>query len=238
MSEPQPIKYLCGCVNVIDPWWGVQRSVTKCEGHKAHAGKSGLAYYAEMGAIDGNGYPQHTRYARELLTGLAEAGHALIFDHSPKIGPALEIGAGLGMYCPLLLTLGYPYMAIEPAADAALWIESVFGVTVQRCNWEQYALVNNNGRKGWGLIVAAHVIEHLVDAPEGIRKMFDALVAGGRLVIVIPDDEDPLNPDHLWFFTAAHLENVLTRIGFKDIKTSVKKIVSHESFIYCTAVKP
>ena len=87
-------------------------------------------------------------------------------------------------------------------------------------------------------IFCAHAFEHMQDSPGMMAKAFSQLKPGGRLVLIVPNDEDKCNPDHLWFWRSEDLHRVLSRIGFTDIKTVEKRRVPHEMFIYASAVKP
>lgn len=223
--------YECGCSNRPDAASGVMRNVSKCESHKRHAGRGGLAYYTELGCIV-NGIPQHQKYGTELDEGLRAANASAMIQRCSG-GVALEIGGGLGMYAPWLMHRGYVYYGCEPDAEAANWTRSTFDVPVENCTFEKYP-----ADFAWvDLIVAAHVLEHIPDAPAALVKMNKLLPVGGRVIIIVPDDEDPVNPDHLWFFTPATLAGLLKASGFAESRMGVIRRVKQESFIYATAVK-
>lgn len=222
----------CGCVNEIDPEWGIEKSKSKCDYHRSKGGKTGLEHYRDMCAIDSRGIPQHKRYGEELHFALDELGEIDVCQDTFGTVFALEVGAGLGMYAPYLMQRGFRYEAIEPDKEAASWIENNFDVLVFRGYLEDFQAAFK-----YGLIIAAHVFEHLKDAPAGIKKCFDMLSSGGRLILIVPNNDDPVNPDHLWMFTESTLASTLSRIGFKDIRMVSKQVVKHEKFIYCTAVK-
>jgi SAM-dependent methyltransferase len=226
----EPITYPCGCVNKPDEDWGILRSVSKCDFHRSSAGKHGHLYYRMIGVI-GEDFPRFTKIAGELTQGLHAAG--IEFTELPANNPALEVASGVAPYCPLLLRLGYSqYEALEADEWAADWVRSAFGVRVHQCWWEDF----DPGYQ-YGLILAAHIVEHLRDAPAGLRKMFNLLKPGGRVIVIVPNDEDPVNPDHLWFFTQETLRSAMERIGFQDVRMSMTRHVPQEQFIYCTAVR-
>lgn len=228
--ETKQTTYPCGCVNVVDDKWGILKSVSKCDEHQRASGKTGMAHYVDMGAIK-DGVPQHAKYSKEMLAAFDEMGIEFPYSYKSR-DRALEIGCGLGMYVPLLLHRGYQYRGVEPDPVAAHWTESTFDVVVRNFTFEDYS----GGE--FDLIVAAHVFEHFVDAPAMLLKTFVCLAHGGNLVLIVPDDMDPVNPDHLWFFTPTTLQRILTQIGFVDIHMAVRRIVRHENFIYCIARKP
>jgi len=215
----------CGCLNFIDPEWGVLRSYQKCDHHKSMSGKSGLAYHEEMGAIK-NGVVQHENYERELL-------ECVEIPEGP--GRCLEIACGVGSYIPLLADkLGYQYDGLEPDIPVADFVSEHFDALVYTETYENLGVP----RPEYDLIFCAHAFEHMEDSPGMMAKAFSQLKPGGRLVLIVPNDEDKCNPDHLWFWRSEDLHRVLSRIGFTDIKTVEKRRVPHEMFIYASAVKP
>lgn len=237
--HPQNFTYPCGCVNRIDPEWGILRSVSKCASHLRHAGKTGMAHYLDMKCIVG-GVPQHAKYAEELDVAMVEINR-LIFPAPTRDTVALEIGCGLAMYAPKLLNLGYKYYGIEPDAAAAHWARMTFCVPICQTTFEDatgYFMDAHFTGAFPSLVLAAHVIEHVTDAPAVLASIFQLVKPPGRLILIVPDDRDPVNPDHLWFFTMPTLRTTLERIGFTDVQMVSKSIVKHENFIYCSAVKP
>jgi Methyltransferase domain len=232
------VKYSCGCVNEVDADWRVLRSVSKCKYHTLakQDQPTGLSYYESLGAIK-NGTPQCARYIAELQEALDEmqvdiSYQADCFEATGKLGRCLEVGCGCSMYVPMLLA-SYQYTGIDIDEWAINWTSMAFNVTTMKFAIEEVA----DNIEYWDLILAPHVIEHLVNAPAMLAKMYQILNCFGKLMIIVPDDSDPVNPDHLWFFTEATLGLTLKRIGFKNIKMVSKQRVAHEKFIYCYAEK-
>lgn len=220
------VKASCGCVNTLDAEWRVLRCVEKCPAHRraAKTHRRGLAYFTEMGAIV-KGIPRHAHYIAEFHeAGLRVSGWG---------NRVLEIGAGLGMYAPLFLQTGHTYEALEPDEEAAAWVRSTFNVTVHQQPFETFS-----DPEPYDALMAAHVFEHLEDAPGMMAKAASMLTPGGTLYLIVPDDTDLTNPDHLWFFSEASLRATLERIGFKDVFISVRQRIKRERFLYASAVKP
>lgn len=219
--------YTCGCVNEVHPS-GVLHSVEKCPKHKAESGMSGLAYYERLGRVDASGRGLPSRHVEELTEALgpippATAGKWL----------ALEIGGGCSAYCQAILDAGYSYEGIEPDPWAASWTADTYGVACYPEKFEDVVLALD-----YSLILAAHSLEHMQDAPGAIRKCASLLMPAGQLWIVVPDDEDPLNPDHLWYFDPSTLTTCLESSGLVIDKLEVRRIVKHEAFIYARCTKP
>ncbi len=222
-------KYPCGCVNKTDEHWNVLRSVSKCKKHTAASGKVGLAYYQELCTII-DGVPQCKRYVEELLAGMPSGFSSFIGYGSPSV---LEIGCGFSMYAPWLLKLGLNYTGVDLDKWAVEATEMAYAVNCFHGAFENLPEIGK-----FNVILAAHCVEHFTHAPDALIRMFQLLKPGGKLWIVIPDDTDKVNPDHLWFFSPADIHRVLEQIGFTEVLYEVRQIVKHEKFIYLTATRP
>lgn len=217
------ITYPCGCINDrLES--GLLRSILKCARHhrmRRLPSTLGEAYYREQGAFDG----PHLEQIREAL-GPFPAAKGRQF--------ALEIGCGCSPYAGSLKEAGWLYGGFDSSQWAATWTAGRWGV---------FAEVGDYDRSSWakdfyGLILAAHVLEHLVDAPAGLAKMADSLAPRGELWLIVPDDSDPVNPDHEWFFSPETLRLEVERCGLEVTAMQVRKYIERERFIYCRAVKP
>jgi SAM-dependent methyltransferase len=219
------ITYVCGCVNTVDRASNVLRSVSKCPGHVAaqrDPAALGLAYYAEMNVF-ADGIPQCDRYTDQLTEALGPF---------PPGGSVVEVGCGASMYARSILAAGNRYTGIEPSAWAARWTRETYGVEVLEAPVESI-----EPRLGQTLVIAAHVVEHLADGPGAFARFGEWLVPGGQLWVVVPDDSDPLNPDHLWFFNPATLRTCVERAGFAVELLETRRVVEWENFLYCRARK-
>lgn len=231
-GELMPKVYECGCVNKVDREWRILRRLFTCNTHKEAGGKTGLQHYIDMGCIV-DGVPQRALHVAELRAAMDEMG---IVRSSHRNERMLEIGSGLSLCAQDLRSQGYIYTGIEPDKEAAEWARQHSDgspLKIIETNFEEYS----GGT--FKMILAAHVFEHMDDAPVMISKAFRMLSAKGRLLLVVPNGEDdPVNPDHLWQFTPSTLRSTLDRIGFTDVRMVEKRIVERERFIYCSAVKP
>lgn len=221
--------YKCSCANRMTEH-GYFTSIHKCQFHKSKSGRGGAAYYLDMGAISDRGIPCHKRL-------IGEAYEALGPEFIPKSpypdSRALEIGCGIGMYIPHVLKMGYEYEAVEMDEWAAEWVNNCFDVGIHRMPFEDFIPDN-----WYELVIAAHVLEHVREPVVMIERIYRMLEEGGRLFLLIPDDEDPVNPDHLSFFTEPVIKSLVERAGFVKVRTAVRRRVKHENFIYVSARKP
>jgi SAM-dependent methyltransferase len=190
--------------------------------------RGGMAYYQNLKCLETG----DAQYEKEFTTALTEMNAPMLPVQNQTV---LEIGAGLGMYCPWLQRLGYTYAALEIDSLAAGWIVVNRQVPVFNQTFESYLVEKH---LPVDLLVAAHVIEHFNHAPNMIQGIYDSIVPGGRALLLIPDDQDKTNPNHLWFFTPNDFQRIVERVGFVDVRISVRRIMPQERFIYCSAWKP
>ena len=216
------IKYKCGCINEVDVASGVLKCYVKCDGHARERRDPATldeAYYRSNGAFDG----PHLEQIREALGPFpAEYGGR----------KALEIGCGVSPYAGAIMAAGWRYTGIDPSPWAACWTAMNRGASTYAATWEEWQ------PERYGLILAAHVLEHLKDAPAGLAKMSRSLEPGSELWLIVPDDSDPVNPDHLFFFSADTLRKSVERCGLSITVLETRKYIERENFLYLRATKP
>ncbi len=215
----------CACRAEIDSASGVLRSVAKCSKHavmRRDPATLDEAYYRELGALDPANPPPHVEELTEALGPL------------PRVWPrkeALEIGAGASHYVKAIRRAGFCYTAIDPSEWAVGWLCDTYNANAL---WGTIEDVEGQ----FDLILAAHVLEHLEDAPAGIVRCAELLAPGGELWVIVPDDSDLCNPDHLYFFDQNTLRRCIERAGLTVLKMAMRRRVERENFIYCRAQKP
>lgn len=223
------IRYDCGCVNDVDRGCFAQFNIFKCKFHKdlqREVGELGESYYAEMGATEA----QQDKYELEFLNGF-------VSYWSPTDGRSnrlLEVGCGMSLYVSLLESLGWVYEGVEPSRFAADWLRRTHDVEVEVCRLDQSTSPNDS----FGAVLSAHSLEHMDDPRGALETMRDRLESGGLLLLLIPDDTDLWNPDHLWFFSPSTIRRLLTQVGFEVLSLNFRRHVEKENYIYVTARKP
>ena len=90
----------------------------------------------------------------------------------------------------------------------------------------------------YALILAAHVLEHLDDAPAAAAKCARLLAPGGELWVVVPDDSDPCNPDHVWMGGPDAWRACVEAAGLAVERVAVRRYIQREQFVYIRARKP
>lgn len=223
------ITYDCGCINETDLSSGIICSVSKCEFHRSHArdpASLGETYYRELANLDGSGDLMNSTHLEEMVEALGP------FPLATGECLALEIGCGISPYVCAIQVAGWQYFAIDCSPWVSIWMRDHWGVAIMTGSWESC-----NAPSYFGLILCAHALEHMADAPSALEKMARALEPGGELWIVVPDDSDPTNPDHLWFFDEHTLRSAVASTGLTILRLEVRSIVPREKFIFVRARK-
>jgi SAM-dependent methyltransferase len=222
--------YRCGCINEVHKPSGILHSISKCRAHQRQARDPatwGRGHYASFGLLTDDDRLAETAHAAELIEALGPLPIAL------GNGEALEIGCGVSPYVGAIRDAGWGYIGVDLSQWAADWMWCNLFAYVVMTSWELC-----HGSSRYGLILSAHALEHMQDAPAALQKMADALLTGGQLWLVVPDDEDPINPDHLWMFTPQTLRSAVEAVGLTVERLETHRRVKHENFLYCRAVKP
>jgi SAM-dependent methyltransferase len=226
-SEGNRITYRCGCVNGVDAASGVLRSVEKCPTHKAayrEPADLGEAYYRELGIMACDARGLHLAQLADAMGLIPLAG---------KGARAVEIGCGASSYAGAIRDAGYSYLGLDQSRWACEWTAATYGVETIETAFGPDALTLGS----FDLVFAAHVLEHFGEAPAAVDLMAGLLTHGGELWLIVPDDSDPLNPDHLWFFDERTLRGCLERAGLQVVTLVSRKHIEREAFIYARARK-
>jgi len=221
------IKLACGCQLNKCSTCEATHSTFKCLTHlPSYPHRNDDKTYFAPGVKDN--IPQNAHVCNELKTALSEMNVFL-----PGSGRALEIGAGIGRYAPMIMLARMSYEAVEPSPWAAEFIRKAYLSPVLQCSFEEAQLP----AESFSLVLAVHVLEHLKDPRTALEKIFSLLIPDGQFILVVPDSGDLLNPDHYWFFTQKAITQWLIDVGFKDVRSVTKKIIKRENFIYAAGWK-
>lgn len=218
----------CGCTTEATPF-GI-RSVAKCRNHAAkfrEPSELTLAYYEELGSLK-NGEPVTANYVAEFLDGF---GPVPIPTDSRLCA---ELGCGISPYVDLLQSAGWVYKGYDASPAAVAWLQTRYCAEAA-----EVADIQNPPLNGpLGLVLSAHAFEHIPDPSAAAAAVYTALEPGGYLLLLVPDDSDLCNPDHLWFWNRVTLKRLLLSRGFSVERLEMRRRVAHENFIYCVARKP
>jgi len=152
---------------------------------------------------------------------------ALIVTRLKPGGTILEIGCGDGELLAEMQRRSFKVKGIELNQAAAARAVQKYGFDIEVGTFTQAKLVNDS----FDAIILYHVLEHLIDPLEVLKKLKKTLKCGAVLVIGTPNS-DSLEarifgnhwvgydlPRHLFTFSEKKLVETLKNMGFKDIVT-------------------
>lgn len=136
----------------------------------------------------------------------------------------LDIGAGMGHFLQHFQRAGFGgLLGIEPSPAAVALARRTYGLEVRNATVDTFTT-----EKPFDLISLCGVLEHIADLRHSIRKIATLLRDGGNLFIAVPDTQTFGNVppreaflefalEHINFFTATSLNNLLDREGFTRV---------------------
>lgn len=151
-----------------------------------------------------------------------------LFDYLlPGSGSVAEVGCGLGQFSYLLKASGYQQKAFELSPEICGYIKKTLGINIECGGFKE-------SKKGYDLIVAFDVIEHLTD-PKGFLSLAKmSLKDNGLLLLQTPNynpefnysemlvetpifEEQLKNKEHIFLFSKQSICKLLNEFGFKYV---------------------
>lgn len=185
-------------------------------------------YHAEDRSYD-TGHKAHTKrrehdyeVAQSRLNKLQRFDNCMVGKHNGKVNYAprlLDVGCSNGAFLQAALDRGMNAVGCDLSTDAVHDAYKQFVRTggIQDCGWQ---------RRTFDIITFNDVLEHIPDPVQALRVAKGLLKRTGILVVDIPDmgsdDAIALGPqfkhvkphEHIWYFTALQLKDLLEREGF------------------------
>ena len=136
----------------------------------------------------------------------------------------LDIGSGMGHFLARFKQAGlHNLIGIEPSPAAVELARNIHGVEIRNTTVDAFVTDER-----FQLISLCGVLEHIADLRSSLAKIADLLTDDGFLFIAVPDAETfgmapPAEPflefalEHINFFSAASLDNVLAANGFEKV---------------------
>lgn len=139
----------------------------------------------------------------------------------------LDVGSGPGLFLACGRERGWQVSGIEPSAQASAYSRHVLGLEVHN----RFLDADSAAELGrFDVLNMGEVLEHLSDPAAMLRLAHGLLAPGGVLVLVVPNDFNPVQrivrdqlgaapwwvapPHHLNYFDAASLAALVQRCGF------------------------
>ena len=138
----------------------------------------------------------------------------------------LDIGCATGEFLAYMKEKGWNTLGIEPDANARKQARDIRGLEVfDEGQLEKLA------DSSFGVITMWHVLEHVSDLRERMECLCRLLVPGGLLIVAVPNSDSHDAgmygecwagfdvPRHLYHFTPATMQRLLSSFGFILVKT-------------------
>jgi len=141
----------------------------------------------------------------------------------------LEIGVGTGVHMIMFDKNGYDVTGVEPDTRNATLITKQ--LTHGKCISGFYE--KQDFQDEFDVIWLFHVMEHILDPEELLRRCKTFLKNNGLIIIAVPDCENPDtlkrsigNPDHLWHFTKSSLSTIFSKFNCKIEKCDSMALIA------------
>ena len=137
----------------------------------------------------------------------------------------LDVGCGTGEFAATMSRSGWDVLAVEPDEGTAFRARQLHGLTVHNEQWL------NQTEERFGVISMWHVLEHVHDLRQRVRRINELLLPGGLFVVAVPN---PMSTDaqhyklhwaawdvprHLYHFPPHMLRKFIEQFGFECIST-------------------
>ena len=182
---------------------------------------------ADLKRYYGSAYPAYLEpedpAVRRFVEQVDQSKMAVLARYASPGARVLEIGPGNGTFLRMATAAGYRMVGIEMDARCCDQLSRVHGLDVHICD-DPARKVPELGR--FDVVVAWHVLEHILDLSGLLRSARKALLPGGRLLIAVPDPtcfharmhgsrwRHLDAPRHIHLFPAAALVSACTSLGF------------------------
>ena len=161
----------------------------------------------------------------EYFWARAEASARLYFTPEEQAKRVFEYGCGIGQ-------------GIASLPDAAGWnVSSEAREICLRRKLKIYDDVESVPRNAWDFVFCRHVLEHLDNPLEHLRRMRELLAKYGELVVVLPRErhghlsfESDLN-QHLYCWNFRTINNLLVRAGFHPFVNRTAYVLGYRALL-------
>ena len=145
-----------------------------------------------------------------------------------KKGSVLEVGSSTGLLLTLFLDVGWEVTGVEPSKKSVEYAKN-HGIRTINKTFEKADI---DGK--YDVVIFNHVLEHLKDPEEVLKKAYGLLKDDGILVINVPNAGSLsarvyknnwkylLPEEHLWQFTPGSLKELLNKQKFSILEWEAK----------------
>lgn len=162
----------------------------------------------------GEATPSARRILRAWRNG--ERLYKLLYPYLPRSGRVVEIGAGIGCTVKVLQNAGYAARGLEPHEGFCHYGREQLRSPLVHASLDQLP-----PDESWDAALLVHVIEHLRDPVDALRRIRAALRPEGLLYVECPNLAGPFavaknlfHQAHIYNFTPTTLRGAAARAGF------------------------
>lgn len=134
--------------------------------------------------------------------------------------PVLDVGASSGEFTYVMQRAGFAARGIEPNLGYADFARRTYGIAVESGGLEEAAIAPGS----LDLVTLNHVLEHLADPWDALRRIGQSLAPGGLVFIEVPNlagvrkqAANTFHPAHIWNFTPPTLAMLAWQAGFAPL---------------------
>ena len=147
----------------------------------------------------------------------------------------LDIGSGGGEFVYLLGKAGYIAQGVEPNLGYAAFSREQYGIDVQDGTLEN----RRHSSQRWDGITIHHVLEHLTNPVESLKRVHAMLSPDGKLFVEVPNVEARYHGParqfhfaHLHCFSREGLTDVGSKAGFAVASMSLRPHTAHINAVF------
>lgn len=172
-------------------------------------------------AMSGRGENERQSAARALWRRLNRRDSIVAYVQGPEVA---DVGCNTGDLLEVLRNNGYKVIGFERNSEA-LEIARSRGLEVVDTDVAQLKLKPGS----YNSVVLSHVLEHVCDPVDVLRRCLEGLKPGGRLIVQVPNMDSPARrlfgrhwhgwdvPYHLWHFNAKTISKAFSAAGQLDV---------------------
>jgi 2-polyprenyl-3-methyl-5-hydroxy-6-metoxy-1,4-benzoquinol methylase len=176
------------------------------------------------------GYEPKRKHALRALRGAITRAHRVASRLRPG-GRVLDVGASSGEFTHVVARFGFAARGIEPNHGYADFARRSYGAMVETGGIEDASVEAGS----LDLVTLSHVVEHLADPWDALRRVHGWLGADGLLFVEVPNlagvrkqAANTFHTAHIWNFTPETLLLLAWQCGFVPVDG---EDTSHTSFV-------
>lgn len=138
----------------------------------------------------------------------------------------LEVGSGGGEFLYLLKKLGLDAFGIEPNEGYAEYAKNEYQLNIKNGFLQNTEFEENS----FDMVTLWHVLEHMDNPTDCLKKIHSFMATGGLLVIEVPNVEsvcstpnNTFHAAHLYNFNRSTLRRMVERVGFVLVEESMEE---------------